>query len=258
MSLSEESRAELLRLQKLARQYEGIIRTSRNPDQLMRTKRDLKKIYDQIELASPGGLPDDLENPASKAPTQTIQDKARNTRVLKDFDINKCSVYCEDDDVNLLSSLLGIWEKEFATALSEGHVKLEFSLSQERDSHYSQLENSKRTLKTFTDILDDLSRATRDDVKMQMRDMRTRYMRSYLKDTHALVKKLYDFWNLVLGDIHAGGMRCMNKEDIIEFDRKLESATYLSKKPVKEAVEIAVQLLKESLELVNVPELNVR
>lgn len=255
MAISPEQKAELLKLQKLVRQYEGIIRTSRNSEQLTRTKRDLKKLYDQIELLSPGGIPDELHEDTNIHKAPTLNEKINDTKTLKLFGVKKCSIHCDEDDINILSSTLQTWETEFSPALSEGHVRLEFSLSQERDSHYALVETSKRTLKTYTQILDDLSRATRDDVKMQLRDMKTRYMRTYLKDTYAIVKKLQDFWAVILRDAQIGGTLCMNPEDFIEFDRRLEKAEFLNNKSVKEAIEIAVSLLQEALNLVHIPEL---
>src|SRR5688572_76097 len=58
MPLSEAQQTELLTLQKLYRQYEGIIRTSRNAEQQNKAKIELKKIRDKMDGIGPGGEAD--------------------------------------------------------------------------------------------------------------------------------------------------------------------------------------------------------
>lgn len=250
MALTEAQKQEILKLQKILKQYEGILRTSRDPEQISRAKKEIKKIQDQIELIAPGGI--------SEEELSTHQEQKKENKsylVLKDFPIQKASPFCDDPEVNLLNTALLVWEKEFVPAQGDLHTKLDFSWSQERDSHYAILENCKRHLKSLTDTLESYQKATREDLKMQLRDMRQRYTRHFLQEGGQFLRKLRDFWRKVQADIKENGTRCLNKDDTIYFDRKLEQATYFHNKKVREMVDITVTFLEEVLQELNIPEL---
>lgn len=261
MALTEEQRQEAEKLLRLARQYEGIIRTSRNSEQLRRTKVELKKIRDQLETYFPDGLPEpgaSLSTPMNPAASQrkSVEDGIQGYQVLSNIPINKASLHSEDDDVNVISSVLSFLEKEIMPSLTDRHVKLDFSLNAERDSHYSKLENVKRQLKILTDTLDDLNRATRDDMKLQLRQMKERYTRHFLHEAGMLIKTILGFWSKIDEDNQRGGNRCLNKDEEISYDRKFEEASFFEGKTVSQAIAMSVTLLQETLDFVAIPDLD--
>ena len=253
MSLTEEETEEVIKLQKLSKQYEGLIRTSRNPEQLKRSKIELKKIVDRLEELCPDGVPDNLGAPQQKSLSDA--EKLQQYELLSQFSVEKASPNCDDKDVNMLSTILKVWEAEFAPANSDSHVKLEFSLSAERDSHYAILENMKRSLKTLVETIEDFHRATRDDFKAQLRDMKSRYTRHYLSEGMAFLKRLREFWKKIDDDIASGGQSCLNKEDDVRFNRKFEEATFFEGYTVAKVVSSSNLFLNEAIDSLNLPDI---
>lgn len=258
MSLTDEQREEVLGLQRIAKQYEGIIRTSRNPDQVSRAKIELKKIRDKIDSIAPGELGAELakvvasESQGSRG-KRTISDVIGSYPVLSRFPIQQVHVLCDDIEVNILGSVLQIWETSFTPALSK--AKLEFSLSAEKDSHFTVLETLKRQLKILIDAFGDVQNAIREDAKAQMREMRQRLVRQYLNDGGSYLKKLRDFYKIISEDITAGGTRCFNKEDTILIDSKLESGNIFQGKKVRELLTTSFEFLSQAVQALNLPDL---
>ena len=251
MALTEDQKQEVLKLQKVLKQYEGILRTSRNPEQISRTKKEIKKIQDQIEMIAPGGLSEDiLASSRSNLPPQP------SYVVLKDFPIQRASPKSDDEDVNLLYTVLLAWENEFLPAQSDSHTKLDFSLGAERDSHYTILENCKRHLKSLVDTIESYHQTNREDLKAQLRDMKQRYTRHFLQEGYQFLKKMRDFWKKVEDDIRENGMRCLSKDETIVFDKRFEQATYFQGKKVREMVRITNIFLDEAIAALNIPEIN--
>ncbi len=253
MALTEEQTQEVIKLQKLDKQYEGLIRTSKNAEQVHRAKVELKRIRDRIDELCPDGVPADL----TSAPTPKLSeaDRLRQYNVLSQFSIQKASPNCDNADVNLMHTILSVWENEFVPGTGDGHLKLDFSLSSERDSHYALLENNKRYLKSLTETVEDYAGATRDDFKLQLRDMKDRYTRHYLSEGATFLKRARDFWKKIHEDISNGGHACMNKQDTIKFDKRFEAATYLDNYEIPRAVEVAYTFLREAIDALNLPEL---
>ncbi|MDH5716359.1 MAG: hypothetical protein OEZ22_01835 [Spirochaetia bacterium] len=253
MSLTEEQKEEVKRLQTLAKQYEGIIKTSRNSEQLNRAKIDLKKIRDRIDTLCPDGIPANLLTEKNTSQKPNINQTIEKYEVLSRFSVEKASPHCEDDEINLLSSIIKVWEAEFLSALAESHIKLDFSTSNERDSHYATLENVKRQLKILTDTIEDYHAANREDMKLQLRDMKQRYTRHFLNEGALLIKKYHEFWKVVREDIVTGGNRCLNKDDKIEYNIKFEKPTFLEGLPVSQVIKISEQFLSEAISALRLP-----
>lgn len=253
MALTEEQTQEVLKLQRLDKQYEGLIRTSRNAEQQKRAKIELKKIRDRIDELCPDGVPADLN--AVAAPVVSEADRLNSYTVLSKFSIQKASPNSDNNDVNLMYTVLQVWENEFIPGTGDGHLKLDFSLSSERDSHYAILENQKRYLKQLVDTVEDYAAATRDDFKLQLRDMKDRYTRHYLGEGATFLKRIREFWKKIHEDIQQGGHACMNKNDVVKFDRRFEGATFLEGYPVPKLVETAYIFVKEAIDALNLPDI---
>ena len=260
MELTNEQKEEVIRLDKLRKQYEGLIKTSRNADQLHRSKIDLKKIYDRLQELCPDGVPASLSgggNLTGSSP-RNVNDRLVDYEILSEFKVGRITPNCDDDEINLLGMIMKIWEEEFIPALLDSHTKLDFSFSSERDSHYSILENLKRQQKLLINSIEDYSAASREDLKAQLREMKQRHARHLMHESAVFLKKVIQFWKTVKDDIQHGGMGCTNKNEEILFDRKFETATYLNHRTVERAISMAVTFLTEALEVLNLPELPVK
>jgi len=258
MAYSEEELEEIQKLQKLIKQYEGLIRISKNVEQLTRTKRELKKIKDRLEILCPDGIPDNLvanSTSSASASSHRSPDEILNSKpALQDFSFEKACTQCDDTDVNLLHTVLKIWEEEFIPALG-AHVKLEFSLANERDAHYANLENIKRQLKILIDTSEDYVNSTNEDMKTQLREMKQRYTRHYLQEGYNFLKKIKEFWQQINEDAQSGGTLCMNKTEPILFNKQFETATYLHGVSATEAILKGYSFVNDAIEILNVPSL---
>ncbi len=260
MSLSEAQKNELMTLQKLARQYEGIIRTSRNADQQGKAKIELKKIRDKMEAIAPGGSADQFlqANPGtvpSYGKKKSIEDIGQTYPTLGKLPMARISPNSDELEINVLGSVLTAWENTFYPAL--GKIKLDFALSAERDSHFTVLESLKRQMKILCETIEDIPRAVREDSKTQLKDMRTRQQRQFMFDGGAFLKKIHEFWKNVYEDIQANGPKCFNKDDHIMVDTRLEVANFFQGKSVRETARFTVMFLHEAIEALNLPDLPV-
>jgi hypothetical protein len=260
MSLTEAQQTELLTLQKLSRQYEGIIRTSRNSEQLSKAKIELKKIRDKMESIAPAGSGDKfLQANASAGVTygkkKGIEDIGDNYPTLAKMPMNRITPNSDELEINILGSVISAWENTFYPAL--GKVKLDFALSAERDSHFSVLEGLKRQMKILVETVEDYQRAVREDSKAQLRDMRTRQQRQFMFDGGIFLKKIQEFWKVVYEDIQANGPKCFNKDDTIQVDSRLEASNYFQGKSVRETARFTVMFLHEAIDALNLPDIPV-
>lgn len=258
MSLTEAQQNELLTLQKLSRQYEGIIRTSRNPEQLNKAKIELKKIRDKMESIAPGGgaekfLQGAAQPQASFGKKKTIEDIGQSYPSLGKMPMNRISPNSDELEINVLGSVLTAWENTFYPAL--GKIKLDFALSAERDSHFTVLEGLKRQMKILCETIEDIPRAVREDSKTQLKDMRTRQQRQFMFDGGAFLKKIHEFWKAIYEDIQANGPKCFNKDDHIQIDTRLEASNYFQGKSVRETARFTVMFLHEAIDALNLPDL---
>lgn len=257
MSLSEAQKTELLNLQKLSRQYEGIIRTSRNAEQQNKAKIELKKLRDKIEAIAPGGVADQFLQSNAVVPVygkkKSIEDIGESYPSLAKMPMNRITPNSDEFEINILGSVLNAWENTFYPAL--GKIKLDFAISAERDSHFSLLESLKRQMKILAETIEDYTRAVREDSKGQLRDMRTRQQRQFMFDGGTFLKKIYEFWKIVYEDIQANGPKCFNKDDSIQVDARLEAANFFQGKSVRETSRFTVMFLHEAIEALNLPDL---
>ena len=255
MELTPGQRDEVLKLQKVIKQCEGILRISKDTSSISRTRDSLKQARERLDYLCPRGVPSDLIYEEKKvAPKLSINEMFSGCVILSSFSVQKASLYCEDKEVNILTTVVRVWDSEFAPVLAGQHVKLDFSTSVERDSHFSVLENIKRQLKSVGDVISNFHFATGESAKMQLQEIKIRYTRNFLISGVAFIKQIKEFWSNVLKDIKQNGIQCLNVNDIIQIDPALEKPTYLNKKTVAKAIETACLFLEEGLELIRPPD----
>ena len=252
MELTHNQKEEIRNLQKAVKQYEGILRISRDPESIARTRANLKKVKDKLDILCPNGVPIDLiYSEEEKSPSKVnTNDTFNGCAILSKFLLQKASPHCEDRELNILATLIRVWDINFSPVLIDQYVRLDFSTSAERDSHFNLLEGIKRRLKVVGDSIENFHLATKENAKIQLREVRSRYIHNFLIDGTAFIKKIKDFWSIVLNDIKQDGMRCMNANEIIKLDPSFETPTYLDKKTVAKVIEMACLFLEEGLELI--------
>ena len=254
MTLSSNLTEELTKLKKLEKQYEGLIRTSRSAEQLQRTKVDLRKIKERIEELDPHGLFEAAPQIDSPKKSSNEPDFSKYA-LLKRFPMEKISPSSTDKDVNLMFTILRAWEGVFMTALFDKHVKLDYSLNNERDTYYALLSNCKRYERMFAETQEDYNTATRDDAKVQLLEMRRKYARQYLNEGAVFLRKLKDFWADIDEDIKGHGAKCTNRNELIDYDTRFEEHSFLNKQSVATVVQKSVVYLKEAIDVLRLPEI---
>lgn len=260
MPLSESQQSELVTLQKLHRQYEGIVRTSRNAEQQNKAKIELKKIRDKMDAIAPGGAADKfLQTQGTGAVTynkkKNIEDIGSSYPTLGKMPMGRITPNSDEIEVNILGSVINAWEGTFYPAM--GKIKLDFALSAERDTHFTILESLKRQMKILGETIEDYHRAVREDSKEQLRGMRTRQQRQFMFDGGSFLKKMHEFWKSTYEDIQANGPKCFNKDDMIMVDSRLEASNFFQGKSVRETARFTVMFLHEAIEALNLPDLPV-
>ena len=258
MSLSPGQSAELGKLKRLERQYEGIAKTSSNAEQKHRALVELKKIKDRIDELDPqgqfesSGMGNTARGGASAGASRPSATDLSQYKILSRFTVERASPHSTDYDVNLLYTILTAWESVFMTALFDKHTRLDYSLNAERDTHFALVGNIKRHLKSLVDTIEDHHQATRDDSKEQLFEMKRRYYRVYLNEGAAFLKKMKTFWEDIDQDVLARGTKCTNYNDRIHFDQ-YETRSFLDGSTVGEVIHVSVVFLNEAIRALRLP-----
>jgi hypothetical protein len=254
MAFTEAQLTEITKLKKLERTYEGIVKTSMSSDQVQRAKIELKKIKDRITELDPNDVYSQVESNSS-----SNSNSSANTfdkyQMLSRFPMQRASAHSSDADINLMYTILHAWETVFMTALFDKHVKLDYSLNSERDTHYSILANVKRYQKTLIETLEDYHMATREDAKLQLVEMKRRYSRQFLNEGAAYLRKVKAFWDNIDSDAKSHGTKCTNRDDRVSFDLRFETESFLKGETVETVIHKAVIFLSEAIQALRLPEL---
>ncbi len=252
MSLTSEQKDHLIKLKKLERQFEGIIKTTQNAEQLHRSKVELKKVKDLIDEIDPNGAYDDIYESTIK-PSATSSANLNKYTVLSKFPLQKASPHSTNADVNMMHTILDAWETVFMSALFDKHVKLDYSLTSERDTHYSHLANLKQYFRALVDTTEDHHNATREDSRLQLAEMKRRYSRQYLHEGANYLRKLKKFWEDIDRDVQNQGTKCTNWHEQMSVDDRFEEDSFLMKLSVANVIHQSAVFLSESLDALRLP-----
>jgi hypothetical protein len=254
MGLSQEQITELEKMKKLERTYDGILKTSRNADQVQRSQIELKKIKDRISEIDPNGIYIEGQDNQNSKPVVSA-DPFEGYAMLSRFPLQRASTHSNDADINMMFSIINAWETVFMTALFDKHVKLDYSLNNERDTHYALLSNVKRYLKTLCETVEDYQSAIREDAKLQLVEMKRRYARQFLNEGAAYLRKIKTFWENIDIDVKSHGSMCTNREDRIVYDTRFEVESFLKGETVETVIHKASMFLGEAVKVLRLPEL---
>lgn len=240
---------EVEKLKKLLRMYEGILRTSRNPEQISRVRKEIANIKRRLDQIAPGW---EKEEEKVKAPTSSFDEEISSSKILSRIERKKLSPSCDDEELNLGYTILVALEEEFFPALSGSKLKLDYARSVERDGFYPKIESLHRLFKTLGEIVEDYSKAIREDIKLQLKETKERQKRAALMELGELLRKLRDFVRFIRKDIEEGGNVCLNKEDVYSFER-YEKGHFLNGKKIPDGLKDIEAFLEESLRALNLP-----
>lgn len=249
--------AEIERLTRLIKQFQGIAKTSRNAKMVAEAKAEVKKLTEQLEQLSPAAKKNLDSVPTAKAEASSFAglgtaERLRSCKVLSRYTLIPVHIACTEEDVNVISMLLNAWEKDFSSVMSEKHVKLYFSHAAERDSHFQMFNSISHNLDGLMKSYDDYNNALPNtEFKQQFRDTKERNTRQFLYEAVGYLNKIKDFWVNLDDDLHSGGNTCLNQRDVIAVETKYENPSFLNGKTVAEAISTAATFYKEGLGLLS-------
>tara|TARA_Y100001937_G_scaffold122287_1_gene182431 strand:+ start:11445 stop:12269 length:825 start_codon:yes stop_codon:yes gene_type:complete len=270
VDLNQDQLAEIDKLTRYIKQMEGIVRTSPNPDQVARVKRELQKYREKLKTLYPDYDPnshqmDDVRGQlgldgGGKAKTGGGGGAARSGGgeghdILDKFPVAKASPNCTDHDVNFLATILHVIQKEYWPAISEQHTRMDFSLNQERDTIRYHLDTALRNLKILTETVEEYAQAEKQDFREQLLKMKNKQTRVFLFETNDMLRLMREFMRKVAGDIQQNGSAIQNKSDKIQFNPKFEDATLLDGYTIRDAVLEFLELLDQTIAQLRLPQM---
>ena len=248
---------ELVRLNRLIRQFESVYRTTGDPLQRERVSRELKRLKTEkqnIESFHELDQQRFQEQPVADE-LQGLEFLKRILELVKPEDESPADQDAEDHEQVYLSRYLQFFEKEFLPLLSETKLKLDFKHSLERDGFYHRFGNLRRLLH---DLRDEGSRMDPFFVEKHADDLRQRSFkkkRNIALETDKFFRSLLKFTTELVEDINHGGSVCLNAGDTLHFDRKIEGLRYLEGHAVRHSLEQLNSLAKEIVSFLNVPQI---
>ena len=158
-----------------------------------------------------------------------------------------------DPEINLLSTLINLFEIEYIPVISDAHIKFDFSTLSERNSVIKLFENIKRTIKVLIETIEEYASTDKQEFKEQMGRMKNKQSRVFISEASELFKSMKTFVDKILHDISEGENIINNLEEVIRFNPKTESATLLQGKKIKYALEEISTFLETALDNISIP-----
>ncbi len=243
---------ELRKLGKLIQQFEVVYRSSADADQRERVGKELRKLKSYKEKLKKFHRID--ENDAGDEGAIDRLDGMPFLRAMAESD-RKETAYT-DREVYHISLYLRFFEKDFLSILSETRLKLDFKHSLERDSFYHRFESLRRRLEDFEEE-SARSGAADESQKAEMKQRSFKRQRNLAVEVDRFFRSLRAFAGELIQDLEQDGLKCLNGDDVIQFDR-IEGHRYLEGVKVKDALQRLKDLAHEVVQYLNIPQIRVQ
>jgi hypothetical protein len=242
---------DLARVERVIKQYEGILRTSVDPGQHERVFEKLKslrsyrdKLRRAFEVAEPKANADAAESdPPQDEPYLVL---ARSLCGNERQDI--------DRDTAILVLYLHCFGREMLVLLSERQLKLDFKYSLDRDAFYRRYQELDRRVE---DLVQEVLRAERGEHRPDLRQealKRTFTMRrTAAVEAHKYFKSVVRFATDLIEDIETEGFKCLNGTATVRFDA-VEGKRHLDGVTVLDALKQVRGYAAEAVGFLNVPD----
>jgi hypothetical protein len=241
---------ELMRLNKLIRQYETVYRTTPDAGQRERAGRQLKEmqsyrakilavnVIDSGKTEEPAESRDDLEPfPLLKA----LEDASPS-----DID---------DQEAARIILYVRHFQAEYLPFLTEKQLKLDFKFSMDRDGFYRRFQELDRKI---VDFLDERRRLVEGlyskEMESEVRKRGFKLKRLIAAETSRFFRSIGRFAKELVEDANGDAVKCLNCEREIEFD-EIEGKKSLEGRSVLESLELLRALAVEIVAFLNIPEI---
>jgi hypothetical protein len=136
-------------------------------------------------------------------------------------------------------------------------LRLDFQHSLERDSYYSRFQELSRKLEDILLEIERSENAVRAEEKLDLRKRIARMSRVLSVEADKYFKAVIRFVTVLIEDLDQGGVKCLNGDEPIEFD-KIEGERYLEGETVYNALVKSREFSTELLNFLDVPEFEQR
>ncbi|MDH5654782.1 MAG: hypothetical protein OEZ34_02670 [Spirochaetia bacterium] len=272
--LPERSQEEVKIMLERIGKMEIIVRTSGNPGQVERIRKEIIKYRARLSQMAPEAnaqtadiddlsrafgmsLPTEAVIPVPIQPAATSQSAESQGEALSlvdSIEMHKASPHSSDYDINFLSTVFHLIQKEYWPAISELHTKLDFSNAGMRDSIRNKIDNVMRNLKVLAETIEEYALADKQDFREQLLKMKSKQSRIFLMESNSLLREISVFLSMLVDDISSSGSIVVNKDEIIEFNSRFEQAERLNGQTVSYAITEFNIFIKQVIKKMNLPD----
>lgn len=270
--------SEIDRTIKFIKQMEVIIRTSTNAAQVERVKKDMGRYQARLQELVPDYRPEKetIDQLARRIAGQTAPPPPPSVRLHDEghplvtgsysasedpvtisitdrIPEERASPHCTDPDVNFVASLLRILMREYWPAITEQHIKLDFTSSQERQALRLKIDNLVRSQKTLVETIEEYATAEKADFREQLFKMKNKQIRLYLFEANELFRDFKALLGKLIAEIQKGGTLVTNPDERLHFDPGYEEATWLENHTVREGIFEFFTLMEFAIKKINLP-----
>lgn len=253
----DEKRKKARQIVKSIKALEGVLKTSRDPSQRSRVKKDIDSLRNMLKEMYPDVSVEELED--AIATDDLLAEPSREQmlsgyKYIKIVPIEKISSYRDDEEINIAASIMKYFEDRIWGVISDQHSKLDFSNSAERDALYRKLDECNRAFKIYYQTLDDLERTRSGEYVNQLNLMRVKQGRIFLIEIHGFFAAVNEFISEIIADSEFGGTMVLNSDEIIVYSDYEKYRTFDGWNVV-DALKYMKGFVEEALDVIVVPDI---
>ena len=254
----EEKEDRSRKIVKSIRVLESVLRTSPNPSQRARVKKDINKLRDMLRDMYPDANLEELEETIynESMTVHAVEDEGFSEfEFLKDVEMLNVSPYKDDIEVNEAASIMKYFQDRIWGVISDQHTKLDFSNSGERDSLYRMLDQCDRSFKLFSQTIEDIGKAKTSEHINQLQLMRVKQGRVFLFALYEFLKKARKFVASLVADAEFGGTMILNPDEKVIYAGYEKYKTFENWEVI-ESLKHMKDFFDEALEVIKMPDVN--
>jgi hypothetical protein len=254
----DEKKEKAVKVVKSIKLLEGVHKTTSDPKQRARVKKDLESLRLSLQKMYPSAVIKELED-AIYSETMVARRNPAGTDTeahvaLRDVEFEQVSPYPSDEEINRAASIMKHFSEKVWGVISDQHTKLDFSNSGTRDALYRKLEQCGRSLELFTQTIADIGRSRSPEYSSQLQMMRIKQGRVFLFDLHEFFKETREFVAALMSDAEFGGTMVLNHDEIVSYAEYENHHTFAGYSVI-EALKRLRLFIEESLDVINLPEI---
>jgi len=243
---------ELKQINNAIKQYEVVLKTTKDSLQKQRVRKELAKLKDYREK---------FEHVYSLVEESYDDDEANEFSGYPFLSQHLTFEYggdIHDREVRGILAILHFFEKEFLPILTDRKTKLDFKYSLERDGFYHLYQDLMKRITDFEDEMKVINEGKyKESTLTEIKNRRLRKRRVLIIETDKLFRRCRHFTQEILDDIEKNGVACLNPDSIIHFDH-LEGLRFLEGMTVHESLSMLDAFAREVLDFFNLPEIVVQ